>query len=129
MATDIRSVRAGAGITLRLDEVVMDCGDPCVLATFWAEALGYEITECDDDIASIEDPDGTGPSMFFQRVPEAKSAKNRVHFDLNVGNGDLEPAVGQLVSLGARKLHAGGGDDRWWVVLADPEGNEFCVVA
>lgn len=119
---------SGVGINLRLDEVVMDCGDPCALATFWSEALGYELTECDDDIASIEDPSGTGPSILFQRVPEAKSVKNRVHFDLNVGGGDLEIAVAQLVSLGARKVDDREGIDRWWVVLADPEGNEFCVV-
>jgi hypothetical protein len=129
VATDIQAVRAGVGITLRLDEVVVDCCDPCALATFWSEALSYEVTECDDDIASIEDPSGTGPSMFFQRVPEAKSTKNRVHFDLNVGTGDLEPAVAQLVTLGATRVHVGDSGDRWWVVLADPEGNEFCVVA
>jgi hypothetical protein len=62
-------------------------------------------------------------------VPEAKSTKNRVHFDLNVGTGDLEPAVAQLVTLGATRVHVGDSGDRWWVVLADPEGNEFCVVA
>jgi hypothetical protein len=122
------STRPGVGLNLRLDEVVIDCSDPCVLANFWSEALGYELTECEDDIASIEDPGGPGPSIFFQRVPEAKSVKNRVHFDLNVGGGDLELAVAQLVSLGARRVDDGGTIDRWWVVLADPEGNEFCVV-
>jgi hypothetical protein len=115
-------------LSLRLDEVVIDCRDPCLLARFWSEALAYEVTECDDDLASIEDPTGSGPGVFFQRVPEVKSAKNRVHFDLSVGGQELEAAVVQLISLGARRVDAGGEDLRWWVVLADPEGNEFCVV-
>jgi hypothetical protein len=106
----------------------MDCGDPCLLARFWAEALAYEVIECDEDLASIEDPAGASPGVFFQRVPEAKSAKNRVHFDLSVGGHDLEAAIAHLVSLGARRVDSGGEDLRWWVVLADPEGNEFCVV-
>jgi hypothetical protein len=125
---EVQPLSTAPAVTLRLDEVVMDCGDPCILATFWSEALGYEVTECDDDVASIEDPSGTGPSLFFQRVPEAKSTKNRVHFDLNIGDGDLEPAVAKLVSLGASKVRLKESDGRWWVVLADPEGNEFCVV-
>jgi hypothetical protein len=129
MATDVQPAQSRAGFTLRLDEVVIDCGEPCALATFWSEALGYELAECDEDVASIEDPSGTGPSMLFQRVPETKSAKNRVHLDLNVGSGDLETAVAQLISLGARRVEVGQASDPWWVVLADPEGNEFCVVA
>jgi hypothetical protein len=124
-----RSSRRGIGINLRLDEVVMDCDDPCLLARFWSEALDYELTECDEDIAAIEDPTGSGPSVLFQRVPEKKSAKNRVHLDLSIGSGDLELAVDQLLSMGAKRVDSEDFRTRWWVVLADPEGNEFCVVS
>jgi predicted enzyme related to lactoylglutathione lyase len=124
---DRRTERAPATVGLRLDEVVVDSADPCVLATFWSEALGYELVECDDDVASIEDPTGGSPSLYFQRVPEAKSAKNRVHFDLSVGGEDMEVAIARLVSLGATRIDRGDDDVRWWAVLADPEGNEFCV--
>jgi hypothetical protein len=118
----------GVRVTLSLDEVVIDCGDPCALAKFWSEALGYQIAECDVDIASIEDPTGSGPGMFFQRVPERKAIKNRIHFDLSIWGGDLELAVDQLLSLGARRVEVGDDDVHWWAVLADPEGNEFCVI-
>jgi hypothetical protein len=124
-----RSSPRGLGINLRLDEVVMDCGDPCRLATFWSEALDYELTECDEDIAAIEDPTGSGPSVLFQRVPEKKSAKNRVHLDLSIGSGDLELVVDHLLSMGATRVDTEDPKTRWWVVLADPEGNEFCVVS
>src|SRR5918999_5052194 len=115
------------GMGLRLDEVAVDCADPCALAAFWSAALGYELVECDDDIASIEDPSGAAPSMYFQRVPEAKSTKNRVHFDLSIAGEDMEVAIARLISLGARRIDDGDDNVRWWAVLADPEGNEFCV--
>ena len=116
------------GVALRLDEIIMDCADPRLLATFWARALDYEVGDSDPDIASIDDPSGAGPSIAFQRVPEAKNGKNRVHFDLSVDDNHLDEAVDRLVTLGATKIDVGQGSDRSWVVLADPEGNEFCVV-
>jgi hypothetical protein len=129
MLTDLGSTRRDGGISLRVDEVVIDCGNPCLLATFWARVLGYEVFECDEDIASIEDPTDIGPGICFQRVAEAKSAKNRVHLDLRVASGDLDATVAHLISLGASKVEVGQGVHSWWVVLADPEGNEFCLVA
>lgn len=111
----------------RIDEVIVDCASPSSLARFWAGALGYDIYEEDGDVAAIEDPDGRGPAMCFQRVPESKALKNRIHFDLNADD-DLEPTIERLVALGATRLDWGIRADATWVVLADPEGNEFCVV-
>ena len=116
------------GSAIRFYEIVIDCSDPLSLAPFWAEALGYEIDELEEDVASIEHPTDDGPAICFQRVPESKQGKNRVHFDLNVDDDELENAVARLISLGAKQVDVGQGLDRAWVVLADPEGNEFCIV-
>lgn len=105
--------------------VTFDCADPILLAAFWAAAVGSNVDE--DGTASrawVEPAGWGGPSLWFQRVPEGKTAKNRQHFDLRaVGNLDAE--VGRLVGLGARVLRTS--EDL--VVMADPEGNEFCVEA
>ncbi len=115
-------------LSFRLDQLVMDCADPELLAHFWAGVLHYEIAESGATTAAIEDPDGLHPSIWFQKVAEGKQAKNRVHFDLDVDEGALEFAVAELIALGARELDSGKGE-RCWVVMADPEGNEFCVVS
>jgi Glyoxalase-like domain len=117
------------GIHFRVEELVVDCTDPSLLARFWSAALGYDIYEDEPDIASIEDPGGGGPSICFQKVPETKQGKNRIHLDLNVEGDELDDAVLTLIALGATKLKWGDDDHKAWVVLADPEGNEFCVVA
>jgi hypothetical protein len=115
-------------VTLRFEEIIMDCSNPQRLAEFWAQALDYEITDSDPDIAAIEDRLGDGPGICFQRVPETKLTKNRVHFDLSVDEDRLQQAVDRLLALGATLVDVGQGPDREWVVLADPERNEFCVV-
>jgi hypothetical protein len=117
------------GSAIRFYEIVIDCSDPLSLAPFWAEALGYEIDELEADVASIEHPTDEGPAICFQRVPESKQGKNRVHFDLNVDENEFEGAVDRLLALGARQVDVGQGVDRSWVVLADLEGNEFCIVS
>ena len=119
---------ASRAIALNLDEVIVDCSDPQKLADFWAQALGYEITDSEPDLAAIEDPSGRGPGICFQRVSEAMQTKNRIHFDLSVGGDDLQAAVDRLLALGATLIDVGQGPDRAWVVLADPEQNEFCLV-
>jgi predicted enzyme related to lactoylglutathione lyase len=116
------------GLAIRFYEIVIDCSDPLRLAPFWADALGYEIDELEEDVASIEHPTDDGPAICFQRVPESKQGKNRVHFDLNVDDDEMDSAVERLISLGAKQVDVGQGLDRSWVVLADPEGNEFCIV-
>lgn len=117
-----------------------DANDPHLLASFWAQALGYvaEPGYDDPDGASIVDPEGRGPAIGWLRVPEGKSAKNRVHIDLRVaGEGPwdmvarerlIRAKAGELVALGAtvvREEHYG--DVLGHVVMVDPEGNEFCV--
>jgi len=124
-------------------QVTMDAADPGSLAAFWAEALGYVLQppppgfasweefavknnipfDSADDYAALSDPDGKGPRFLFQRVPEGKTAKNRVHLDIRTG---LD-AVDRLVSLGATRVREHNDQTGHWVVMLDPEGNEFCV--
>ena len=139
-------------------QVTFDCADPARLAAFWAEALHYRLPAPPDghgtwddwarangipeerwnDVSAVEDPDGKGPRVFFQRVPESRVVKNRVHLDLNVGGGHATPIderrrrvdaeVVRLKDLGA--TDARGPIDahgEYWVRMNDPEGNEFCV--
>jgi predicted enzyme related to lactoylglutathione lyase len=105
--------------------VTFDCSDALVLAAFWAEALGSNVDEDSTaDRAWVEPPGWGGPNLWFQRVPEGKTAKNRQHFDLRA-MGSVEAEVERLVALGGSVLRDGDGEDL--VVMADPEGNEFCV--
>ena len=105
--------------------IVVDCQDIKREAAFWAEALGYEVVfEADDEIAIAQD-DHTEPGLVFVPVPEGKTVKNRLHIDLNPDDQDAE--VARLESLGAKRADIGQGDVRW-IVMADPEGNEFCVL-
>jgi hypothetical protein len=138
-------------------QVVIDCADPAQLAVFWAAALGYSqqppptgfaswqdwlkahgVPESEWNSANaVIDPDGRGPRIFFQRVPESKTVKNRVHLDLNVGGGPGTPLetrreradaeARRLETIGARQLRAFEERGEYCVVMQDPEGNEFCV--
>jgi hypothetical protein len=144
--------------TSREVQVTFDAGDPGALAAFWAEALGYRLQapppgfdswdqaldamgvppEHRNNASALVDPDGAGPRLFFQRVPEGKQAKNRVHLDVRAAPGlagearmaALEAECERLVARGARRLQRyepspplEGGH----IVMADPEGNEFCL--
>ena len=107
-----------------IKSVTFDSADALVLARFWAEALGSELDEeSTSDKAYVEAAGWGGPNLWFARVPEDKTAKNRVHFDLRAPGGDVAGEVARLEALGAKVLHAG--DEL--TVMADPEGNEFCV--
>ena len=138
-------------------QVVFDAADPPALAAFWGEAIGYveedppegfdsweawavanDLPREDwDNYASRVDPDGAGPRLFFQRVPEPKTAKNRVHLDLDVSGGRGTPledrrrkvadAVERAVAAGATRVKDYDEAGQHWVVLQDPEGNEFCL--
>jgi hypothetical protein len=138
-------------------QVTFDSRDPATHAEFWAEALGYIIQpppngfdSWDDwaqtmgipeenwnDVRALTDPDGAGPRFLFQRVPEGKTAKNRMHLDINLGGGPTTPleerrqlvdaAADRLVAIGATNLGAVDQRGEYWVVMHDPEGNEFCV--
>ena len=103
--------------------VTFDCSSALRLAAFWAAALGSNVDEdSTDDKAWVEPAGWGGPNLWFQRVPEGKTSKNRQHFDLRA-MGSVQDEVDRLVGLGASVLRPG--DDL--VVMADPEGNEFCV--
>jgi hypothetical protein len=138
-------------------QVVIDCADPAALAAFWATALHYEVQPPPEGFASWEealaawgvpedawnsrsavtDPDGEGPRIFFQQVPEPKTLKNRVHLDVNAGGplgtpneerrARVAAEVERLEGVGASVFREVEERGEHWVVMQDPEGNEFCV--
>jgi hypothetical protein len=110
----------------RLYNITIDAHDPRALADFWCQALGYQIAFAQPDEVGIEPPgnDAT-PAIIFVPVSEGKTIKNRVHLDL--APDDQATEVERLLALGARRVDIGQGDVSW-VVMADPEGNEFCVL-
>lgn len=133
-------------------QITIDCHNADSLAEFWALALDYELQpppdgfedwksflEANDapvppagSVSAIVDPDGAGPRILFMRVPEDKVAKNRVHLDIRASTnpGDDEgklAKIAQLVDAGGTELGRGEEHGSWWIVMQDPEGNEFCV--
>jgi predicted enzyme related to lactoylglutathione lyase len=112
---------------LRVTEVVIDCADHGSVVDFWAAALGYERRPVNEQYVALVPPaDEPGrPALLFQKVPEAKVVKNRVHLDFRAEL--MAAAVACLVGLGATVLAERSLGDFAWTVLADPEGNEFCV--
>jgi hypothetical protein len=111
----------------KFTELTIDCSDPHRVAAFWTEVLGYEVTDDEGDLVAIGDPDEASVALVFVRVPEPKSVKNRIHIDLNPRDRDQAEEVERILALGATHADVGQGRQRW-VVLADPEGNEFCVL-
>ncbi len=117
-------------MSLTIQTISFDCHDPAALATFWQQVLGWRVTYQTDDEWVLEPPegsqqDGVAPDLLFFKVPDEKSVKNRLHLDLRPQDRDAE--VARVVGLGAREVDIGQGEQTW-VVLADPEGNEFCVL-
>jgi catechol-2,3-dioxygenase len=110
-----------------LTELVIDAADPESLAAWWAEVLGWETIDADETGVEIGAPDGTKPTLVFVRVPEPKSVKNRIHLDVNPAGCDQDEELARLRALGAIDTDVGQGDETWHV-LADPEGNEFCLL-
>lgn len=138
-------------------QIVFDCPDPAALATFYAAALHYEVQDPPEgfstweealrawgvpeaewnDASAIVDPEGRGPRIYFQRMDTPKRGKNRVHLDLNVSGGPQVPLaerkgrvdaeVARLRALGASRQRALEEQEDYWVVMLDPDGNEFCV--
>ena len=138
-------------------QVVFDCADPDRLANFWAETLHYVLQPPPTGYASwdafleamkvpreewnsasaIVDPSGKGPRIYFQQMDTPKPEKNRLHLDVNAGGGGTVPQeqrrkrvdaeVTRLLGLGARRLRTESAEREYWVVMADPEDNEFCV--
>lgn len=108
-------------------ELVLDCVDPDRLAGFWSAALGYEPFGAAENYRSIVDPDGLSPKIIFQGVDEAKTTKNRMHVDIQID--DIESEATRLAGLGAVRLEAEPFVEHGtsWILMGDPEGNEFCV--
>jgi Glyoxalase-like domain len=120
-----------ATVTLRIASVSIDARDPLAMGRFWADALGWEDrTDEEGDVwvePGADHPDrGSVRPLLFLAVPETKSVKNRLHLDL--APGDQAREVERLVALGAVHTDVGQDGTEDWVVLADPEGNEFCVL-
>ena len=124
----------------RLTEIVVDCHDPGAQAAFWAAVLGYHVVRAERGQVEIaawqrEPPDlaeqvrqaPIAPSLVFVTVPEGKAVKNRLHLDIRPVDCSLDAEVERLLALGARRADVGQGT-RPWAVLADPEGNEFCLL-
>jgi hypothetical protein len=113
-------------MALRLNEICIDAGDAIALGNWWAEALGWRSEIVEDGDLLLNPPPGNGPPWLFMTVPETKTVKNRLHLDFTPD--DQQAEVDRLIGLGATHVDIGQGKQSW-VVLADPEGNEFCVLA
>lgn len=119
-----------------MDNLVIQCfnldtRDPDRIASFWEAALGWRRTYDTPDEVVLEPPlgspqDGVAPDLLFLRVPEDKVVKNRWHLDLRPR--DQAQEVARLTALGATEINVGQGEDASWVVMADPDGNEFCIL-
>jgi len=142
---------------IRQVQVTFDCADPARLSAFWGDVLGYPPEappapfasweealdawgipeEQRNDYSAVSDPDKVGPRLFFQKVPEGKTVKNRVHLDVRAAPGlqgedrmaALEAEAERLTGLGATRLerHEPGGVSAGHIIMGDPEGNEFCL--
>lgn len=119
-------------MTFRIENISIDSTSPFETAQFWEQALGWQIAEDgDDDEIAVQPAPGSPefgvlPDILFLRVPETKAVKNRLHLDLRPADQAAE--VARLESLGATRVDIGQGSDVIWVVMADPEGNEFCIL-
>jgi catechol 2,3-dioxygenase-like lactoylglutathione lyase family enzyme len=116
---------------IRIQCLCIDTTDPAKIAPFWEAALGWRRTFEEEDEVVLEPPegsqgDGVVPVLLFLKVPEGKAVKNRLHLDLRPKDQAAE--VARLEALGARRVDVGQGPEVTWVVLADPDGNEFCVL-
>jgi hypothetical protein len=139
-----------SGVTAGRVQITFDCADPTALARFWAAVLSYPAPDVDvlrakmraigiaeEDLGNwcrIADPAGKGPQLFFQKVPEPKMVKNRMHLDVAApsdGPGprrrQVDAEVERLVALGAQALGPVDDEGGYFVVMQDPEGNEFCI--
>jgi len=117
-------------VAARLTEIVVDSTDPRLLARFWGEVLGWPVTDEDRGFSWISaSGDYTAhPMIVVGPVPDARSVKNRVHLDVNPSGVEQGVELDRLLALGAKRVDVGQPHDVPWVVLADPEGNEFCLL-
>ncbi|MFD3696955.1 VOC family protein [Streptomyces sp. NPDC058646] len=114
-------------MTLEWEQTVVDARDPAALGRWWAEALGWSAVDDSPEEYEIRPGPERLPGLLFVRVPDPRTVKNRLHLDFRPDDQAAE--VERLLALGARRADVGQGDEVTWVVLADPEGNEFCVLS
>jgi hypothetical protein len=113
----------------RIAVIAIDSTDPRPIADFWCAVLDWKVIEEDDEVISIGPADRSWPTIDVVRVPEGKSVKNRLHLDLRADGVTTAEELDRLLELGARHVDVGQGPDVSWVVLGDPEGNEFCLLS
>jgi Glyoxalase-like domain len=113
----------------RLAAIVIDAVHPRLIAGFWCEVLGWQVVEEEEGVITIAAADGSWPTIDVAPVPESKTIKNRLHLDLRADGTSTAVELDRLYSLGARPADVGQPADASWVVLADPEGNEFCLLS
>jgi hypothetical protein len=111
---------------LRFQNVTVDCNDALRVGTFWAELLNLPLRSGEDGTEHWIEPARAGADIVFVTVPEPKTVKDRIHLDLRPDDQDAE--VARALALGATHVDIGQGTEQTWVVLADPEGNEFCIL-
>lgn len=112
---------------IEIDTLTVDCAEPGVVGRFWAGALGWEIVDQDEAGLEIADPSGRDRPILFLIVPESKSVKNRWHLDLRPAVS-MDAEIRRLTGIGASTLRRVDEGGSFWTVMADPEGNEFCIL-
>ncbi len=115
-------------MTSRIESIAIDTHDSRLLADFWTQALGWEVVDVDGPLIEIGPADGSGPTIDLLAVPETKTVKNRLHLDLVAEGCTTAEEIARLEALGATRVDVGQDPSVTWTVLADPEGNEFCVL-
>lgn len=126
-------LRTLTGMACRISELVLDCADPERLAAFWSEVLGYvELGREDDGSIEIGPPDagfgGSQPTLVLSPSSDQRPGKLPLHIDVNATDRDQDAELERLFALGARTADVGQTGTESWHVLADPEGNEFCLL-
>jgi len=114
-------------MVLAWEQITVATPDPASLGQWWCEALRWIVVDAGPPVFEIQRVPGELPGILFLPVEEAKQGKNRLHIDLRPD--DQEAEVERLIALGATRVDVGQGDEVSWVVLADPDGNEFCVLS
>ncbi|MEU8298903.1 VOC family protein [Micromonospora sp. NPDC048909] len=117
------------GMPSRLAVIAIDASRPRLIADFWCAVLGWQVVNEDDEVITIAAADRAWPMIDVVAVPENKVIKNRLHFDLRADGVTTAAELDRLFALGARRVDVGQPSDVSWVVLADPEGNEFCLLS
>jgi catechol 2,3-dioxygenase-like lactoylglutathione lyase family enzyme len=113
----------------RIAVIAVDALEPRVLADFWCDVLGWHVIEEGEGLVSIGPADGSWPTIDLIPVPEKKTIKNRLHLDVRADGTGTAEELARLLALGARRVDVGQDPEVSWVVLSDPEGNEFCLLS